>query len=438
MSAGKVIIAGAGLGGALLAARLGQAGHRVEVYEGRSDPRASGLAEGKSINLAISARGFHALDQVGLKARILEMAVPMRGRLMHDRTGHTVFQPYGAGADQTIKSVSRGGLNLELIRCADAFPNVAFHFEQRCTGCDPERPAMTVRDRAGSTREVTGEVVVGADGAFSAVRRSLQRRAGFDYSQSWLPQSYKELTIPPAADGSFRIDPDVLHIWPRGGFMLIALPNLDKSFTVTLFWPPADIPELDDGGAGVNRFFKEQFPDAVPLMPDLVDDFRSNPAGALVTVRCDPWHQDGKVVLLGDACHAVVPFYGQGANAAFEDCTILMDGLAAHPGNLKAAFRAYHLARKSHVDVLADLAIENFRVMSERVMSRRFLMRKNLEQVLHRLFPAAYVPLYTMISFTRIPYGDALRRAKRQDRILGWAAAAAGVLAVLGILTFLI
>ncbi len=432
MSTGLFVIAGAGLGGALLAADLGRAGHRVEVYERRADPRQAGLTEGKSINLALSTRGFDALEKVGLHHRILEMAVPMRGRLMHDRKGGTVFQAYGTGEDHTIKSVSRGGLNLELIRCADAFPNVTFHFGQACIGCDPERPSITVRGAAGGTREVAGEDVVGADGAFSAVRRSLQRRTGFNYSQSYLRQSYKELTIPPAADGGFRIDPDVLHIWPRGGFMLIALPNLDRSFTVTLFWPPNEMELLGsvDHSGSLERFFLEEFPDAVPLMPGLLEEFRRNPTGALVTVRCDPWHHGGKVVLLGDACHAVVPFYGQGANAAFEDCTVLMEAMAEFPGDMKAAFEAYHLARKPHVDVLADLAVENFRVMSERVMSRKFLMRKKLEHVLDRMCGSAFMPLYTMISFTRIPYGDAVRKAKRQNRILRWTLAGAGILAI--------
>ena len=436
MNGEKILIAGAGLGGALLAARLGMAGHDVEVFERRSDPRNTGLAEGKSINLAISTRGFHALAQIGLERRILDMAVPMRGRLMHDRKGGTVFQPYGTGKDHTIKSVSRGGLNLELIRRADEFPNVTFHFDQACTGCDPDRPAITLRGPSGQSRDAEGDVVVGADGAFSTVRRSLQRRAGFDYSQSYLRQSYKELTIPAAGDGGYRIDPDVLHIWPRGGFMLIALPNLDKSFTVTLFWPPEEYPGLDTGG--VTGFFLEQFPDAVPLMPDLVQDFNDNPTGSLVTVRCDPWHHGGKVLLIGDACHAVVPFYGQGANAAFEDCTVLMDAVRDHPKDMAAAFRSYHLQRKSHVDVLADLAIENFQVMSEHVMSRRFLIRKKFDHFLERLFPAAYLPLYTMISFTRMPYGDAVRKAERQNRALRWVVGCIGIVAALSVLAVLL
>jgi kynurenine 3-monooxygenase len=407
----------------------------VEVYERRSDPRSTGLAEGKSINLAISTRGFHALRQVGLAERILEMAVPMHGRLMHDRRGHTVFQSYGTGDDHTIKSVSRGGLNLELIRRADEYPNVRFHFDQNCVGCDPDRPSITVKDQTGIDREVAGDVIVGADGAFSAVRRSLQRKTGFDYSQSYLRQGYKELTIPPAVDGGFRIDPDVLHIWPRGGFMLIALPNLDKSFTVTLFWPQGEIPSLEDGGGDdeVERYFYQEFPDAVPLMPDLAEDFRRNPTGSLVTVRSAPWHYKGKVVLLGDASHAVVPFYGQGANAAFEDCTVLLDAISRHPSDMAAAFHTYYVERKAHVDVLADLAIQNFQVMSEHVMSRGFLLRKKLDQFLDRMFATAYIPLYTMISFTRIPYGDALRKAQRQDRTLKWVAAGVGVLATLAI-----
>jgi kynurenine 3-monooxygenase len=433
----KFVMAGAGLGGALLAAQLGQAGYVVEVYERRSDPRLSGKAEGKSINLAISTRGFHALDQAGLKDQILEMAVPMSGRLMHDRHGRTVYQPYGIRADEKIQSVSRGDLNLAIIARADAMPNVTFHFEHRCTGCDLDGPSLEVQELStGATRIVSGDVVVGADGAFSPVRRSMQKLDRFDYSQSYLPQCYKELVIPKAEDGGYRIDANVLHIWPRGGYMMIALPNLDGSFTVTLFWPPDGENGFDSlkNPDDVQAFFEKNFPDAVELMPDLAGDYFSNPTSPLVTVRCRPWNRKDKVVLIGDACHAVVPFYGQGANAAFEDCTVLMACIQQHPDDLAQAFDLYTRHRKDDVDVLADLAIANFNVMSEHVMSGGFLFRKKFERILHRLLPGTFLPLYTMISFTRMPYGAAVLKAARQDKILWWTTRIAAV--ALGALLF--
>ncbi len=437
----KFVMAGAGLGGALLAARLGQAGYVVEVYERRSDPRLSGRAEGKSINLAISTRGFHALDQAGLKDQIMEMAVPMSGRLMHDRHGRTVYQPYGIREDEKIQSVSRGDLNQAIIEKADTLPNVTFYFGHRCTGCDLDAPSIEVQDlSSGESRVVTGDVVVGADGAFSPVRRSMQKLDRFDYSQSYLPQCYKELVIPPAEDGGYRIDANVLHIWPRGGYMMIALPNLDGSFTVTLFWPPQGENSFDSlrSPEDVQGFFETNFPDAVQLMPDLATDYFSNPTSALVTVRCRPWNRDDKVVLIGDACHAVVPFYGQGANAAFEDCTVLAACIRQHSDDLAQAFDLYTRSRKDHVDILADLAIANFNVMSERVMSGGFLMRKKIERTLHRLMPRSFVPLYTMISFTRIPYGTAVLKAARQDKVLRWVTGigAAGLGALLFELLF--
>lgn len=426
----RFVIAGAGLGGALMACYLGREGHAVEVIERRRDPRLTGGAEGRSINLAISTRGLHAFEAVGIRDEILRLAVPMRGRMMHDERGGLRFQPYGTRPDHVINSVSRGGLNMMLLDAAERYANVRLRFECPVADLDPDRGRVTLGD--GSAAE---GVIIGADGAFSAVRARMQRTDRFDYQQSYLGHGYKELTIEPAEGGGFRMEPHALHIWPRGGYMMIALPNHDGSFTCTLFWPfqgPAGLESLRTADQ-VTAFFAEHFPDAVSLMPDLADQYLANPNSSLVTVRCGPWFHRDRVVLLGDACHAVVPFYGQGANAAFEDCTVLNQCLATHAPDWEVAFRRYYEARKPHTDALADLAIGNFVEMRDHVASTAFLARKKLEQVLHRLLPWWYLPLYTMVSFSRIPYADAVRRARRQDRVVLASAAVAVVVLLLAV-----
>ncbi len=415
---GETVIVGAGLAGSLLAILLGNSGRQVVLVERRKDPRRGNAEAGRSINLAISARGLHALAQAGLEAEVLEQALPMRGRMIHAQSGETTFQPYGAFGE-AINSVSRAGLNCILLDAAEALPSVRLVFGQRCTGVDVDGGAVTFTDvDTGATRTEQAELVIGADGAFSAVRAQLQRRERFDYSQSYLAHGYKELYIPPKDGGGFRLPENALHIWPRGGFMMIALPNADGSFTCTLFWAFegdnsfANLRGADD----VERFFRDTYPDAVPLMPTLRDDFMKNPTSALVTVRCGPWYA-GRAVLVGDAAHAVVPFYGQGANAAFEDCVVLAECLTRHQDRA-AAFAEYYSRRKEHADAIADLALANFIEMRDRVASTTFLLGKKVEKVLHRLFPRWYLPLYTMVSFTRIPYADAVRRAARQTRVV--------------------
>jgi kynurenine 3-monooxygenase len=277
---------------------------------------------------------------------------------------------------------------------------------------------VLVEHADGRSEVLDADAVIGADGAFSAVRARLRRRDRFDYRQDFLTHGYKELTIPPADDGGFRMENDVLHIWPRGGFMMIALPNADASYTCTLFWP-------FEGGnsfaavrteSEIDAFFQRQFPDAVPHMPTLVEDYIANPTSSLVTVRCAPWNVGGKVVLIGDAAHAVVPFYGQGMNASFEDCEILDRVMGRHPGNLEAAFDEFAVSRKPDTDALADLAITNFVEMRDRVASPAFLMRKALGRVAHRLFPRWFVPIYSLVTFSTIPYAQAVERARRQNR----------------------
>ncbi|HMF14848.1 MAG TPA: NAD(P)/FAD-dependent oxidoreductase [Gemmataceae bacterium] len=413
-------IVGAGLAGTLLACYLGKAGHRVDVYEKRPDPRGRDQVAGRSINLAISVRGIQALRGVGLADDVLRSAIPMRGRMMHAADGKLTFQPYGTDDSESINSISRAGLNVALLDASECYPSVRLFFCQRCTGFDPATGAVElVDDQTGAVSRVVTNALVGADGAYSAVRQQMQVLGQFDYSQEYLPYGYKELHVPAGKEGSFAMEKHALHIWPRRRFMTIALPNLDGSFTCTLFWPlegPNSFAALRSD-EDIRRYFAEEFSDLLPLIPALVEDYRANPVGSLVTIRCHPWHVGGKVVLLGDAAHAVVPFLGQGMNAAFEDCTVLSQCLAEHGPNTEAAFRAFEARRKEHVDTLADLCLENFVEMRDKVGSRAFLLKKKAENTLHALFPTRYLPLYTMISFTTIPYADAVRRARRQNLV---------------------
>lgn len=415
----KIVIAGAGLAGALLANYLGRAGCEVDLYERRGDPRSGEAGGGRSINLAISERGLHALRGIGLEGRILEMAVPMRGRMIHARDGALSFQPYDRDPRRCINSISRGGLNRALIEAAAAHPGVRLHFHQRCVDADLDAPAARFRDeRDGRESEVACDLLIGADGAFSAVRRAMQRLDRFNYSQSYLDHGYKELHIPPAEGGGFRMERNALHIWPRRAFMMIALPNPDGSFTATCFWPLegensfANLRSAED----VRGFFEEQFPDALSMMPTLAEDFFANPTSTLVTIRCGPWHHRDRAVLLGDAAHAIVPFYGQGMNAAFEDCVALDACLRESPSDRAAALAAFYQRRKPHADAIADLALENFIEMRDKSGSRVFQAYKKMERTLHGLIPEWYTPLYTMVSFTTIPYAEARKRARRQDR----------------------
>jgi kynurenine 3-monooxygenase len=426
-------IVGAGLAGALMACHLGKAGYRVDVYERRPDPRGQAQVEGRSINLAISVRGLQALREVGLAEEVFRSAIPMRGRMIHSRTGALTLQPYGKDDSESINSISRSGLNITLLDAAERYASVHVFFGQRCTGFDPQSGALDLVDETGqATTKVPYRILLGADGAYSAIRLEMQKLGQFDYRQDYLNYGYKELDISPGPGGKFLMEKHALHIWPRKSLMMIALPNLDGSFTCTLFWPlegPGSFASLRSD-ADIQAYFEEKFPDAVPLLPTLVEDYRKNPVGPLVTIRCHPWHVDGQVVLLGDACHAVVPFLGQGMNAAFEDCTVLGQCLAEHAPNWEAAFRAFESRRKEHVDTLADLCVDNFVEMRDKVGSRTFLLTKKLDNTLHKMFPRWYLPLYTMISFTTIPYADALRRARRQNRLVALILLVVAALAV--------
>jgi kynurenine 3-monooxygenase len=430
----KFVLIGSGLAGGLLAAYLGRRGYEVDLYERRADPREGNIIGGRSINLAISTRGIHALEKIGLADEALQSAIPMRGRMIHDKSGVLHFTPYDVDPKKCINSIGRSALNTTVIEAAQRYPNVRVHFNHKCTGVDidsatvrlvSETAARAPQLRGGDAPvaeiPARGDAVIGVDGAFSAVRNSMQLEIpNFHYDESYLAHGYKELTIPPGPDGSWRMEKNALHIWPRKSFMMIALPNPDGSFTCTLFWefegPRSFATTKSD--EDVRQFFADEFPDAVPLMPTLLEDFENNPTGSLVTIRCAPWYYRDKVCLLGDAAHAVVPFYGQGMNAAFEDCVVLDECLEKCRDNRERAFGEYFKRRKENADALADLAIGNFIEMRDKTASKTFRAKRKLDHALEAALPGIYLPLYTMVTFTRMPYAIAAKRARSQDLLV--------------------
>ena len=416
----KFVLVGSGLAGGLLAAYLGRRGYDVDLYERRADPREGNIVGGRSINLAISTRGIHALERIGIADEALRHAIPMRGRMIHDKSGTLHFAPYDVDPKKCINSIGRASLNAAVIEAAQRYPNVRVHFNHKCTDVDLNEAVCHLETETGKLT-ARGDAVIGVDGAFSAVRASMQQNIdNFQYDESYLAHGYKELTIPPGPDDSWQMEKNALHIWPRKSFMMIALPNPDGSFTCTLFWEfegPRSFAATkteDD----VRRFFDEEFPDAVPLMPTLLEDFKNNPTGSLVTIRCAPWYYRDRACLLGDAAHAVVPFYGQGMNAAFEDCVVLDECLEKFANSRERVFAEYFSRRKENADALADLAIGNFIEMRDKTASRAFRAKKKLDHFLEAALPGMYLPLYTMVTFTRVPYAQAARRARLQDRIL--------------------
>jgi kynurenine 3-monooxygenase len=416
----KFVLIGSGLAGGLLAAYFGRRGYEVDLYERRADPREGNIIGGRSINLAISTRGIYALEQIGIADEALRHAIPMRGRMIHDRSGELHFSPYDVDPKKCINSIGRAALNTTVIEAAQRHPNVRVHFNHRCTAADIDSAVAHLETPNGAVT-AHGDAVIGVDGAFSAVRKSMQNEIpSFQYDESYLAHGYKELTIPPETDGSWRMEKNALHIWPRKSFMMIALPNPDGSFTCTLFWEfegPSSFATMktDDD---VRQFFEEEFPDALPLMPGLLDDFRNNPTGSLVTIRCAPWFYRDKACLVGDAAHAVVPFYGQGMNAAFEDCVVLDECLEEFSGNREGAFAEYFRRRKENADALADLAIGNFIEMRDKTASKTFRAKKKLDHALEAALPGIYLPLYTMVTFTRMPYAQAAKRAQIQNAVV--------------------
>jgi kynurenine 3-monooxygenase len=401
-----VTLAGAGLVGSLMAMFLARRGFQVEVLERRPDMRRETVEAGRSINLAISARGLYALKQVGLEDEARRHAIPMRGRMIHPLSGELTLQPYGKDDSQHINSISRAWLNQFLMTHAEGTGKVHIRFNQRIQSVDFDSGTLSVVDEpSGATREERIPVLLGADGSGSAVRQAMAKRPGTTSNQDVLSHGYKELTIPAGPGGAFRMEKHALHIWPRGTFMLIALPNEDGSFTCTLFLPfegPVSFASLDSPSK-VTAFFQEQFPDAVTLIPGLTDDFFHNPTGHMVTVKSAPWHVGGQALVLGDAAHAIVPFFGQGMNCGFEDCVVL-DGLLARHSRWEDAFAEFFRLRKTNADAIADMAVENFIEMRDSTASPRFLLEKQVEKVLLNAFPGQFLSRYTLVSFSRVPY----------------------------------
>ncbi|WP_323847113.1 NAD(P)/FAD-dependent oxidoreductase [Microbulbifer magnicolonia] len=427
----KIVIAGGGLVGAMAAAFLARRGCRVEVYERRQDLREHDISAGRSINLALANRGIYALEKLGLMDRVSQLLIPMRGRMVHDVDGSCSLQPYGQKPEEVIYSVSRGALNSLLLDAAEASGNVDILFERELLDIDFEERRARFLDHSTDSEEwIPFDRMIGADGAGSRARSLLLKAVRLHEPDSQcseqtepLDHQYKELEIPADANGGFQLEKEALHIWPRGGFMLIALPNLDGSFTVTLFLPEksnGNQPGFDalQSDAQVEDFFRQYFPDAAALMPSLLQDFFRNPCGHLGTVRCVPWFFQDMAMLIGDAAHAIVPFHGQGMNCGFEDCVALDDCIGQSPGDWREIFARYSAARIPNANAIADMALENYVEMRDSVRDPKFLLKKAIGFELETRFPGRFTPRYGMVMFHRLPYAEAQRKGEINRRIL--------------------
>jgi len=421
----KILIIGAGLCGSLLALRLAQRGFKVELYESRPDLRTTDISAGRSINLALSDRGLKALRLCGMEEKAREICIPMFGRLMHDTEGNTFSSNYSGRENEFINSISRGNLNAILLDAAEKHENVQMHFNKKCKSVDIENAIAHFKDY--KTKEdfsVNATVIFGGDGAGSSLRKSYvsERKFLFSYSQDYLNHGYKELEIPADKKGEHQISKEHLHIWPRGDFMLIALPNMDGSFTVTLFL------SYDEGEFNfdnltseekITAFFEKEFPDALALIPNINEEFINNPTGPLGTIKCSPWSYQDKTMLIGDSSHAIVPFYGQGMNASFEDVFVLDEILDQDLGDWEAVFKVYQKIRKKDTDAIADLAIDNFHEMKNHVANPIFKEKRKIEMDLEKTFPTEYASKYSLVTFNeKIGYNEAMKKGRAQDEVL--------------------
>jgi kynurenine 3-monooxygenase len=417
----KVIIVGAGLVGSLWAIYMSKAGYKVTIYERRSDIRNAEISAGKSINLALSNRGWKALEGAGASQEVQKIAYPMYSRIMHDLEGNLTNQAYGK-KDQAIYSVSRGHLNSIMMTMAEEKGNAKIHYNYKCTDANLEEGKVYFENLiTGEKIEDQADLVFAADGAFSAIRyNAMQKLKRFNYSQKFIEDGYKELLLPANEDGTYQLDKTALHIWPRGRFMLIALPNEDGSFTCTLFMPYDNHEyafnklKTDDQ---VDIFFKTVFPDFHKMMPNLIENWHQHPLSSLAIVRCYPWTH-GKTALIGDSAHATVPFYGQGMNAGFEDCTVLWDLMKKHNENWELIFKEYQENHKPNGDALQDLSLHNYHVMRDYVADPNFLLQKKIEAQIFEKHPDKWMPLYSQVTFSHIPYSEALAIGKKQDAIM--------------------
>ncbi|WP_299337267.1 NAD(P)/FAD-dependent oxidoreductase [uncultured Psychroserpens sp.] len=421
----NILIIGAGLCGSLLALRLGQRGYNVNVYEMRPDLRKTDISAGRSINLAFSDRGNKGMKLVGMEEKVKALCIPMNGRMLHDKEGNTFLSNYSGREHEYINSISRGGLNALLLDEAETHENVSIHFNKKCLSVDFEHTTARFQDYDTKDEFIEdADAIIATDGAGSALRRSyyLERKFLFSFSQNYLTHGYKELTILPAENGDYKTYKNALHIWPRGDFMVIALPNLDGSFTVTLFL------SYDEGEYNFNNlttpeivteFFQKEFPDALALMPNLIDDFFDNPTAPLGTVKCSPWHYKGNTLLMGDSAHAIVPFYGQGMNASFEDVVEFDAVLDKYEGDWERIFHEYEKTRKKDTDAIADLAIDNFHEMKDHVANPIFQEKRKIEMALEKAFPDEYSSKYSLVTFNEhIGYREAMLRGRAQDKAI--------------------
>ncbi len=418
----SVNIIGAGLVGSLLSIYLAKRGYKIDLFERRPDMRTANISAGKSINLALSDRGWKGLEGVGIADEIKKIAIPMYARAIHHKDGSTVHQPYGKD-NQAIYSVSRAEINMRLMDLAEQQENVKIHFNERCTTID--RTNLETHFENAETKKTStskSDLLFGSDGAFAVSRLNLQLSSDrFEYNQHYISAGYKELIIPPGPNGEFLLEKNALHIWPRGSFMMIALPNMDGNFTCTLFFPFegeksfATIKTREQ----VQKFFEEEFPDAVPLMPTLLDDFMNNPVSSLVTVKCFPWTFDNKIGLIGDAAHAIVPFFGQGMNCGFEDCVVLNQLIDKHKDDWTKIFPEYEQLRKPDGDAIADLAVANFIEMRDKTADPKFLLQKKIEAHFSNKHPDKWIPLYSMVTYSpHIRYSTALKEGQKQEVIM--------------------
>ncbi len=424
-----ILIIGAGLCGSLLALRMAQRAYKITLVEKRPDLRKSKQDAGRSINLALSNRGLRGLRLAGVEEAAKKLCIPMNGRMIHDVHGNNFLSPYSGRKNEYINSISRPGLNMLLLDAAEKMPNVTIIFNHGCEHVDLEIVSATFKNYANEEiLKVSADIIFGTDGAGSAVRQSMSKNQSFNLSQEWLSHGYKEISIPAAEDGGHRTEKHALHIWPRGEDMLIALPNLDGSFTVTLFLPYTNsdycfqnltTPEM------VHEYFKKEYPDAVAMIPNLTEEFFGNPTGPLGTIKCSPWHSDGKVLLMGDAAHAIVPFYGQGMNASFEDVVVFDEILEKHTiensGKMdwKSIFEEYEKNRKKDTDAIADLAVDNFHEMKEHTADPLFQQKRKLETAFEAEFLEDYYSKYSLVTFKEsIPYSEAMKRGRAQDKAI--------------------
>lgn len=409
-------ILGAGLVGALLSIYLKKRGFKVSLYEKRADIRKASTDSGRSINLALSRRGIKALKDVGVFSEVEKILLPMEGRMMHSLNGELTFQPYGKKGE-FINSVSRTKLNQILLEKAE-MEGVEIYFDHSCQHVDLEKTTVQFENK-GKITSAGFDLLFGSDGAYSQMRQAFQKTDRFNYEQYYIPHGYKELSIPPTSDGDFAIAPNALHIWPRGKFMLIALPNLDKSFTCTLFFPFEGDPSFDSlrTPQQVRQFFQETFPDSLSYIKAIEKEYFTNPTSSLVTVKCSPWVRNN-CVLIGDAAHAIVPFYGQGMNAGFEDAHILNLLLDQYNDDWPQVLHSFQELRKVDGDAIADLALHNFIEMRDLVADEKFLVQKKIEAKLHEAFPDEWIPLYSMVTFSELRYSEALRIGRKQQAIM--------------------